>query len=178
MIKIGITGSSGILGTSLISFLKKNSNYQFYTFKYNILNVRKIDNWIKKNQFQVIIHLAALVPTKKAKENFKLVKQVNFIGTKNLIISIKKYQKEKVYLFFSSSSHVYSFKKNKINETLKKTGISQYGKTKILAENLLKKNNNFFNLCIGRISSLTSENQSTNFLLKKIIKIGKKKTKF
>ncbi len=178
MIKIGITGSSGILGKSLICLLKKYPNYQIYNFRDNILDIEKINYWIKKNQFQVIIHLAALVPTKKAKENFKLAKQINFNGTKNLINSIKKYQKKKVYIFFSSSSHVYSFKKKKIKETFKKIGISQYGKTKILAENLLLKNRKFFNLCIGRISSLTSENQSTNFLLKKIIKIGKKNKNF
>lgn len=178
MIKIGITGSSGILGRSLIGYLKKNSNYQIHSYNENILNIKKINNWIKKNQFQIIIHLAALVPIKKAKKNYKLAKQINFIGTKNLITAIKKYQKKKVYIFFSSSSHVYSFNKNKISEASVKKGISQYGKTKILAENLLLKNKNFFDLCIGRISSLTSEKQSTNFLLKKITEIGKKNKNF
>ena len=178
MIKIGITGYSGILGKSLIGFLKQYSNYRIYTFKHNVLNIKKINNWIKKNQFQIIIHLAALVPIKKAKKNYKLAKKINFIGTKNLITAIKKYQKKKVYIFFSSSSHVYSFNKYSISETFEKKGISQYGKTKILAENLLLKNKKYFYLCIGRISSLTSEKQSTNFLLKKIVEFGKKKRIF
>jgi len=178
LIKIGITGSSGILGTHLIGFLKKNSKYRIHTFKHNVLNIKKINNWIKKNQFQIIIHLAALVPIKKAKQNYKLAKQINFIGTKNLINALKKHQKKKLYIFFSSSSHVYSFNKQKINEKFEKKGISQYGNTKILAENLLLKNKNFFYLCIGRISSLTSEKQSTNFLLKKIVEIGKKNQNF
>ena len=173
MIKIGITGSSGILGRSLTRLLKKYTKYQIHNYNYDVLNNKKIDNWIKINQFQIIIHLAALVPIKKAKKNYKLAKQINFIGTKNLITAIKKYQK-KIYIFFSSSSHVYSFNKNKIRETLIKKGISRYGKTKILAENLLLKNKKYFDLCIGRISSLTSEKQSTNFLLKKIMEIGKK----
>ena len=68
MIKIGITGSSGILGTSLIGFLKKNSKFLIYTFNYDVLNIKKINNWIKKNQFQIIIHLAALVPIKRQKK--------------------------------------------------------------------------------------------------------------
>lgn len=178
MIKIGITGSTGILGRILTTLLKKYSYYRIYTYKENILNIKKLNDWIKKNQFQIIIHLAALVPIKKAKKNYKLAKQINFIGTKNLINAIKNYQKKKIYIFFSSSSHVYSFNKNKIRETFKKKGISQYGKTKILAENILLKNKKFFHLCIGRISSLTSKKQSTNFLLKKIIEIGKKKKFF
>ena len=178
MIKIGITGSSGILGRSLTTLLKKYPYYRIYTYKENILNIKKFNDWIKKNQFQIVIHLAALVPIKKVKKNYKLAKQINFIGTKNLINAIKNYQKKKIYIFFSSSSHVYSFNKNKIRETFKKEGISQYGKTKILAENMLLKNKKFFHLCIGRISSLTSEKQSTNFLLKKIIEFGKKNKNF
>ena len=35
----------------------------------------------------------------------------------------------------------------------------------------------FYNLCIGRISSLSSENQTKNFLINKIIYLGKNKKK-
>lgn len=178
MIKIGITGSTGILGKSLIYFLKKNISYKIYNYKDNILKIENLYNWVKKNQFDVIIHLAAIVPTDKANKNYKLAHKVNFIGTKNLVNAIKKNQKKKTYLFFSSTSHVYSLNKNKITEKFKTKGISKYGKTKIQAENFLIKNKNNFYLCIGRISSLTSEKQSKNFVIKKIIEEGKKNKNF
>ena len=178
MIKIGITGSTGVLGKSLIYHLKKISRYKTYNYKHNILNKKKIEHWIKKNQFQIIIHLAALVPTKKVSKNFKLANDVNIKGTKNLVNSIKKFQNQKVFLFFSSTSHVYSFSKKKIKETSKTKGITQYGKTKILAEKFLMNNNNFYDLCIGRISSLTSENQNINFVIKKIIEFEKQTNNF
>ena len=177
MIKIGITGSSGILGKSLISIFKKNRKYKVFNYKNNILHKHKLYNWVKQNQFQVIVHLAAVVATKKAKKNYNLAKKVNYAGTKNLVNAIKTYQKKKIFLFFSSSSHVYSFTKKKIKETDKIKGISDYGKTKVLAEKFLLKNKSLYNLCIGRISSLTSENQTTNFLIKKLINKGKKNKK-
>ena len=50
-------------------------------------------------------------------------------------------------------------------------------KQKIKAEEILLENKNFYNLCIGRISSIILENQNSNFLINKIIKFGKKKIK-
>ena len=94
-----------------------------------------------------------------------------------MINSIKKNQKLKPFLFFSSSSHVYSFSNKIILEKDKTYGITRYGRTKLLAEKILLKNLKFYNLCIGRISSLSSENQTKNFLINKIIYLGKNKKK-
>ena len=174
MIKIGITGGSGTLGKSLIKLFKQKkivtSNYKF-----DILNKKKINSWIKQNQFNIIIHLAASVPTSNAIKNFHLVKKINYVGTKNLVEAIKKYQKKKNYIFFSSTSHVYQFSNNKLSENDITKTISKYGKTKLMAEKFLIKNNKFYNLCIGRISSLVSENQSSEYFLLKLI--NKKKSK-
>ncbi|WP_440655457.1 SDR family oxidoreductase, partial [Candidatus Pelagibacter sp. HIMB1506] len=177
MISIGITGSTGILGKNLIYFLKKNKKFKINQFLDDISNNKKINNWINKNQFDIIVHLAAIVPTKKVNKNYKEAKKINVDGTKNLINSIKKYQISKPFLFFSSSSHVYSFSRKIISEQDLTKGINKYGKTKLLAEKILLKNSKFYDLCIGRISSLTSENQNNNFLINKIIDLGKRKKK-
>ena len=100
MISIGITGSTGILGKNLIYFLKKNKKFKINQFLDDISNNKKINNWINKNQFDIIVHLAAIVPTKKVNKNYKEAKKINVDGTKNLINSIKKYQISKPFYFF------------------------------------------------------------------------------
>ena len=174
MKKIGITGSSGILGKNLIKYLKQKNKYKIITYKYDILNKSKLNLWIKNNQFDVIIHLAALVPTFQVNKNYYLAKKINYQGTVNLVKSIKKFHdNKKLFLFFSSTSHVYNFSKNLIRENSALSGITKYGKTKIFAENYLKKNSKFYDLSIGRISSLVSNNQKKNFVLKNLISKGK-----
>ena len=164
---IGITGYSGILGSEISKKLKKK-NYKINFYKNNILKKKKIKNWINSNKFDVVLHLAAKVPTKVASRNYKLSNKVNYLGTKNLVEAIKESNK-KVFLFFSSSSHIYNFSKKKIQEKNKYSGISKYGKTKIKAEKILLKNSKYYDLCIGRIASLTSEKQSTNYFLVNLI---------
>ena len=59
--KIGITGSTGNLGTYLKKILINND---LIYFKKRIENKKDVNNWIKKNNFDSIIHLAAIVPIK------------------------------------------------------------------------------------------------------------------
>lgn len=177
MIKIGITGGTGILGRNLIKFIKLKTNYKVIKYRNNILNKKKVNIWVKKNQFNIIIHLAAIVPTSLAKKKFIFSKNVNFIGTKYLVNAINEHQIRKNLLFFSSTSHVYSFLNRKINESEPTKGVSLYGKTKILAENYILNNCKSYDFCIGRISSLVSEEQDSNYVLKKIIHKCKKDKK-
>jgi len=175
MLKIGITGSSGSLGKTL---LIQNKKYKFLKFKGDIRNKEIISKWVKKNKFNAIIHLAAIVPIKVVNSNKKKAYDVNFLGTKNLVDILVK---EKIqWFFFSSTSHVYSSKRHRISEKTKCNPISYYGKTKKLAEDYIvsKLRNNFTKYCIGRIFSTTNANQKNNYLvpdLKRKIKKVKKK---
>ena len=137
MLKCGITGSNGILGSKIIKDLK----YKFYPYKGNICNKKKVDEWLNKREYDIIIHLAAIVPTIEVNKNYKLAKKVNFNGTKNLVDSIIKLKKKPEWFFYASTSHVYKIKKKnkKINELTKLEPISKYGKTKMLAEKYLIK---------------------------------------
>jgi len=97
--KIGITGSSGSLGRAL---LKRISVNKIFRFKGRLENKKEITEWIKKNSFDCVIHLAAIVPVTIVNNDKKKAFNVNYIGTKNLIDSIKKHSKKKnmVFLFF------------------------------------------------------------------------------
>ena len=169
MINCGITGSSGVLGKKLI----KINNFKFLKFKGDISNKNDVDQWIKKNKFDLIIHLAAIVPTNIVEKNYKLANKVNYQGTVNLVKSIKKYNINLKWFFFASTSHVYLSKNKKsfLKESSVKKPYSLYGKTKLKAENFIKKNfNGTYKSCIGRIFSFTDKNQSNNFLIPAIIK--------
>ena len=179
MLKCGITGHTGTLGSELI---KKKFNFKFIKFKGNICNKKKIQQWINKNELDLIIHLAAVVPTWLVEKNFSYANKVNYIGTKNVIDSIIENNLNLKWFFFSSTSHVYNFpkKKIKINEKFKKKTISKYGLTKLKAERYIKKklSKSKIPYCIGRIFSFTHINQEDFYLIPSIIKkIRKSKNK-
>ena len=176
-LKIGITGSTGSLGKELIS----QNKCKFIKFKGDIRSKKHIKTWFRENQFDAIIHLAAIVPIKKVNENKVKALAVNFKGTKYIVDEILNHKVS--WFFFSSTSHVYSSSKKRISEKFKLKPISYYGKTKKLAENYIsnKLKNESVKYCIGRIFSTTNKNQKRNYLvpdLKKKIKYSKKKIFF
>ena len=82
-LKIGITGGRGIIGTEFRDYYKKN--FRFIIFKEDICKKKKVDYWIKKNKPEILIHLAAVVETEKVNQNKIKAKNVNYVGTKNLL---------------------------------------------------------------------------------------------
>ena len=177
-LKCGITGHTGILGREL---LKKNNNLEFIKFKGDITKKKHIKKWLKNNPIDIIIHLAAIVPTKIVNKKFNYANKVNYIGTKLLVDEIIKYKKIK-WLFYSSTSHVYKFSKNKISETSVIKPSSKYGLTKLKGEKYIKKKlNKKISFCIGRIFSFTSINQIKDYIVPNImskVKLKKKKIFF
>ena len=175
MLKIGLTGSTGSLGKVI---LKNNRIKKIKSFKDNITNRKKVFNWVKKNNLDVVIHLAAIVPIKTVNKNKAKAKNVNFDGTKNVVDACLK--NDVSWFFFASTSHVYSSSKNKINENYSTNPISFYGNTKLEAEKYIvkefkKKKTSY---CIGRIFSTTNKDQKKGYLipdLKKRIRNSKKK---
>ena len=175
MLKIGLTGSTGSLGKVILKYNKKR---KIISFKEDITKRQKVFKWIKKNEFDIIIHLAAIVPIKKVNKNKAKAKNVNFNGTKNIVDACLKSNVS--WMFFSSTSHVYNSSKNKIAENYPTRPISFYGNTKLQAEKYIIKKfeKNKISYCIGRIFSTTNKDQKKGYLipdLKKRIKKSKKK---
>ncbi len=173
----GITGHTGSIGRNLIKNYKKK--VIFYPFKGDITNKKQILKWVKSKKFNYLIHLAAIVPIKEVNSNRKKAFNVNTLGTKNLVDVIIKEKKKIDWVFFASTSHVYSSSNKKISENAKIKPISYYGKTKFLAENEISKlKKNGTKVCIGRIFSTTNNYQRKNYLvpdLKNKIKKAKRK---
>jgi nucleoside-diphosphate-sugar epimerase len=162
-----ITGSSGVLGSYIV---KNNPQIKFIKFKGDITKKKEITNWILKNNFDVFLHLAAIVPTEKVNRNYILAKKVNYDGTKNIVDALLK--KKNIWFFFASSSHVYSNSSKKLNEEIGPQPITQYGRLKYLAEKYIinKMEKEGINYCIGRIFSFTNFNQKNSFLIPSLYK--------
>jgi nucleoside-diphosphate-sugar epimerase len=166
--KIGITGSTGILGRKLIIKLK---NVNLIIFKGDISIKQNVYNWVNGNNFDAVIHLAAVVSITKVNKNKNKAIKVNYFGTKYLIDALiinQKKNNKKTWFFFASSSHVYSYSKNKKKEESKVKPLNYYGSLKDKTEKYLLKKSSLINICIGRIFSFTDVKQNKSFFLPSI----------
>ena len=116
------------------NYLKKNINFK----KINILNKTKINKTFKIYKFDTVIHLAAKCVVSESEKFPKKYYNTNVLGTKNIIKYCKKYRVKN--FIFSSSCSVFSNKVKVVRENSLKKPINYYGKTKLIAEKLIKKN--------------------------------------
>ena len=162
---IGITGHKGTIGRE---FIKRNKNFSFVPFKGDIINQTDVDKWIKGNSFQILLHFAAVVPVQEVERNFFKAKKVNYGGTKNLVDAIIKYRPSSlIWFFYASTSHVYKHSNKRIKENDKKSPITRYGLTKLMAENyiLKKKKHTHVKFCIGRVFSFFHHKQKPSYFI-------------
>jgi len=86
-----------------IKELKKNKKFHFA--KIDLINEKKINNYIKKNRIKFVIHLAAQAGVRYSIKNPKSYFNSNLLGFYNILESIKKNKVK--FLIFASSSSVY-----------------------------------------------------------------------
>lgn len=174
--KIGITGSSGALGSHFIKKFQKK--YKFKRYKKRIQSKKDISEWIKRNSdIEIFIHFAALSSINQTKKNIKLTNLINAQATINIIkllnnLKLKKFK----YFLFASTSHVYKPSHNGLSEKSKRAPISNYGKSKKIAEDFIIKNKNFFYYKVGiaRIFNYYSKKHKDGFFIFDLIKKLKK----
>jgi len=169
MKKIFVAGAGGYLGTELINYLVEN-NFEvialdrFYfgntleNFKDNknlkIIkdDIRYFDKKILKN-VDTVINLASLSNDPASDLNPKFTKQINYLGAKRLA-KLAKQMKVNKYILASSCS-VYGTGTNILDEKSDLSPVSEYAKSKILAEKSLEKlADKNFNVLIFRLSTL------------------------
>lgn len=163
--KVLITGGAGFLGSHLVDYLLER-NYQVIVFdklefhkphatkkglqyiKGNILSLSDIKNLFKKHKdIKTVFHLAAALPNKQVANN--LLWKINVEGTRNIIeTSVEQNIKN---FIFTSSNTVYGIpEKNPVTESSPLKPVEIYGKSKVAAENELKKYRSLINVQIFR----------------------------
>jgi len=168
---IGITGGNGVLGKCFQDIIKKeHKEYELSIFNGDITKKSDLRIWINDNNFEAIIHLAAIVPIDKVNFNIGKSWKVNVLGSLYLTEVLKKTQK-RIRLIYASSSHVYK-KTNKILTEESELGPNNfYGLSKLQSEQILSMSTEFskIELIIARIFSFASIYQEPPFFIPTLI---------
>jgi nucleoside-diphosphate-sugar epimerase len=167
---IAITGSKGTLGRLLISKLSKYK-LQYIEYQGDILNKKLLNSWIRDNDFDFLFHFAAIAPIEKVEKNRDKSFKVNVLGINNLMNSLIYYRKSP-WIFYSSTSHIYKYSKNKLSESSIVQPINYYGYTKYLGEVIFDyyRSNHNFKICTARIFSFYHSSQKETFLYPSLLK--------
>lgn len=184
--KILVTGGAGYIG-SKISYDLTDLGYSVFiidnlstghkflvnkkaTFYYgDILDFKLLDKILSKNKIDKIIHLAASLSVEESQSNPLKYYQNNVEGTRSLLqAAVKNNLKE---IIFSSTCAVYGdVKNNKVKETDFCEPKSYYGKTKLLAELLIKnyaEKYNFSYACLRYFNVVGSDEKLRTGLINK-----------
>ena len=169
--KILVTGALGFIGRTLLEtliaqkcgaklygidikdlpsaadFLKNNIHYE----KIDIRNKDSIQSYIRENQFDGIIHLAAVSRVEDAENNKKNCIDTNYKGTQYIATAAS--ENKKTWLIFSSSREVYGEQKVfPVAEDAELLPLNIYGFYKLEGERVVK--STIENYCILRFSNV------------------------
>lgn len=142
-----ITGATGFLGGHLIAHAREN--WQVYaTYRTNKPNLPQI-NWIaldlndlskleqtlKVQKIDVIIHAAAIADLDRAENNQELAHQINVLATQKIVGLCESMR---IRLIFISTDMVFDGEKGYFTEKDPVNPLNYYGKSKMMAENYIR----------------------------------------
>ncbi|MBN1645257.1 NAD-dependent epimerase/dehydratase family protein [Candidatus Woesearchaeota archaeon] len=184
-----ITGAGGHIGINLLkSVIKKYENICILErcvskelrslIKDNNIKLIECDLTNRENllKFQsdfekidIILHLAAYVPKSKDEDNEESAKKVNVSGTMNLVKLLKKGCR---FVFISTCETYGIPRQGIIFETHPQNPLSNYGKSKVIAENFLKEytKENDIQLVILRLTNVYGPGEVLNRAILNFIK--------
>ena len=96
-----ITGGSGILGTELKKFFP-NSLFPSHSVL-DITNHEMVFDYFSKNEFDSIIHTAAMTSVRQCESEKELSWSTNVVGTKNLIDATTEFRSNSKFIYVSTA---------------------------------------------------------------------------
>ena len=145
IMKILITGGSGLLGQALIASLKNEEVYGTYyqhpskqgnMMYLDITSGKDVEVLIKKIEPNVVIHTAALTGVDDCEVHKQKAVQMNVEGTRNLVSSANQIEAKFVYL---STDYVFDGEKGWYNENDLTSPVNIYGETKLAGEKIVER---------------------------------------
>lgn len=172
--KLGITGSAGVLGSLLCRRLDQ-AGILYSRFEGDIRQPDDLARWTADNDWDGVIHLAAIVPTSQVRHDPLMAYDVNVAGTIHLMQALKEtWHDRRGWFFYAGSSHVYQSSDTPIAEDYPLRPISLYGQMKLMAEQVVAAagatESYPFDTCIGRIFSFYHPTQKPPFLYPNILR--------
>ncbi len=148
--KLLLTGSTGLFGRAFLELADKNyfiyptysggtaisSDLKKSFIKLDITKKKDISAFFKTYQPSIVVHAASIGNVDYCEKHKKEAYEVNVVGTRNLVIACAQY---KAKLIFLSSNAVFDGNNAPYSEKSKTSPLNYYGKTKVMAENLIKK---------------------------------------
>jgi len=163
-----LTGSSGVLGRKILEVLETSPLVDSARALSGDINDREeIRRFMaSEGPFSHLIHAAAVVATESVSFDLLNAYKTNVIGTGNVVTEFLR-SNEGGHVTYVSSSHVYGTAQTPISETAHVNPGGSYGRTKLSGEFAAGDVSSALNgrLCIARLFSLYSDDQTGSFLL-------------
>ena len=130
-----ITGGSGILGTELKKFFP-NSLFPSHSVL-DITNHEMVFDYFSKNEFDSIIHTAAMTSIRQCESEKKLSWSTNVVGTKNLIDATTEFRSNSKFIYVSTAC-VFDGHTGMYKESSVPYPENFYALTKLIGEQFIK----------------------------------------
>jgi len=135
-----ITGGSGILGTELKKFFP-NSLFPSHSVL-DITNHEMVFDYFSKNEFDSIIHTAAMTSVRQCESEKKLSWDTNVVGTKNLVDATTEFRPNSKFIYLSTAC-VFDGHDGMYKESSIPSPENFYALTKLIGEQQIKNLKNY-----------------------------------
>ena len=135
-----ITGGSGILGTELKKFFP-NSLFPSHS-ELDITNHEMVFDYFSKNEFDSIIHTAAMTSIRQCESEKKLSWDTNVVGTKNLVDATTEFRPNSKFIYLSTAC-VFDGHDGMYKESSIPSPENFYALTKLIGEQQIKNLKNY-----------------------------------
>lgn len=136
MVKVAITGASGLIGTRILELL--DGKFTFISLSQescDITNKTTVDDALSKIDFDMLLHLAAYTNVDLAEKEKNVAEKINVEGTKNIFETVMGKKKKFIYI---STDFVFDGTNPPYTEDSTPNPISSYGKTKYEGEKIVR----------------------------------------